>query len=164
MSLATLINIAEDGPWCGTRPPGRPHLPHPPVTHLHEARVAAAQSPEPDPWRLGTVEVGLYGAITLYQIGRLVSGPAAEGFGSAAESLFDDTCGSIPISELIWLLLHRPPPPPPQWLSQLTFAGEMLAFAQATHQETLATAATRQVMASLNASGLQTEQMQATAA
>ena len=28
MTLRLLASIAEDGPWCGTRPPGRPHPPH----------------------------------------------------------------------------------------------------------------------------------------
>jgi hypothetical protein len=61
------------------------------------------------------------------------------------------------LSELIWLLLHRPPPPPPQWLSGLTYAAETLAFAQATDQEALASAATRQIMNQLKGFGLQRE-------
>jgi hypothetical protein len=140
----------------------------PPLQSRHEGRgggeVFGPQpdpwrfGPVPDPWRLGTVEIGLYGAITLYQMGRLVSGPVAEGYTSAAGILFDDTCGTVPLSELIALLLHRPPPPPPQWLNVLTFAGETLAFAQATQQEGLATAASRRITESLKAFGFQIEQ------
>ena len=177
MSLETLISIAEDGPWCGTRPPGRPR-PHPVLQQRRETARAeqAAEAvrgprpepwwvlgpqpdpwrfgPSPDPWVLGAVEIGLYGAISLHQAARLVSGPATEGLRSAAAVLFDDTCGSVPLSELIWLLLHRPPPPPPQWLNVLTFAGETLAFAQATQQEELAKAANRQIAEGLRAFGL----------
>src|SRR5207302_8439050 len=77
MTLRLLVSIAEDGPWCGTRPPGRPHPPH-----FREAMLRTAgelSGPIPDPWRLGMMEVGLYGAISLHQLGRSVSGPAAEG-------------------------------------------------------------------------------------
>ncbi|GGF09811.1 hypothetical protein GCM10011611_14160 [Aliidongia dinghuensis] len=90
-------------------------------------------------------------AIRLHQIGAAVTGPMAEAFSSGAEMLFDDTCGSVPLSELIWILLHRPPPPPPWWLEQIAFAGEMLAFAQAAQQEALAEAAQRQALQGLNA-------------
>jgi hypothetical protein len=156
MTLRLLASIAEDGPWCGTRPPGRPHPPH-----FRDAMLRTAGEilgPVPDPWRLGMMEVGLYGAISLHQAGRSVSGPAAEGYATAAAVLFDETCGTVPLSELIWLLLHRPPPPPPQWLSGLTYAAETLAFAQATDQEALASAATRQIMNQLKGFGLQREQ------
>jgi hypothetical protein len=115
----------------------------------------------PDPWRLGVLEVGLYGAITLYQLGQRLSGSVGEEIRSAASVVFDDTCGTIPLSELIWILLHRPPPPPPPWLSQLSFAGEMLAFAQAGQQESLAAAASRQIGQQIKEFGLQREQSRA---
>jgi len=178
MSLHTLVNIAESGPWCGTRPPGRPrpqpHLrtrseqvfgplpdpwrflgPQSDVSRLGPVPDPWRLGPSPEPWRLGIIEVGLYGAITLHQLGRLVTGPSAEALTTAAEILFEDHCGTIPLSELIWILLHRPPPPPPQWLNVLTFAGETLAFAQATQQEALATAASRQIAANLKTFDLQ---------
>jgi len=170
MSFHILVDIAENGPWCGTRPPGRPRPhPHPQSsqerldTRLHGEVFGPRPEPwrfgpVPDPWRLGVIEIGLYGAITLNQTGRLVGGPAAEAFTSAANILFDDTCGTVPLAELIWLLLHRPPPPPPQWLNVLTYAGETLAFAQATRQEGLATAASHQITESLKAFGFHTEQ------
>jgi hypothetical protein len=154
-NLPLLVSIAEDGPWCGTRPPGHPRPPH---FHHENARFGQAFGPSPEPWRLGNVAVGLYGAIALQQMSRRVSGHAAEGFASAASILFDETCGTVPLSELIWLLLHQPPPPPPQWQNALTYAGETAAFARATDQEALANAAGRQAMALLNTFGLTTEQ------
>jgi hypothetical protein len=172
MTLALLVSIAENGPWCGTHPPGRgPRPPHfLPSAHAEpEARLVEEKAfgprpepwrfgPSPEPWRLGVIEVGLYGAIALNQTGRIVSGPAAGGYASAASALFDETCGTVPLSELIWILLNRPPPPPPQWLNVLTSAGETLAFAQATDQEGLATAVNRQITEKLKAFGFQTEQ------
>jgi hypothetical protein len=184
MRLETLANIAEDGPWCGTRPPGprrflassdasrRQFDPQPspwlrqfgpqPSPWLRQFEPEPSPwfryaGPQPDPWRLGSIEAGLYGAIRLYQLGQQVTGPVAGGFGSAAEFLFDETCGSVPLSELIWLLLHQPPPPPPPWLETLVFAGDMLVFAQATEQEGLASAAARQILQNLKAFGLEGE-------
>ncbi len=35
--------------------------------------------------------------------------------------MFDDWCGSVPLSVLIaWLLQHNPPPPPPSWLEDIS--------------------------------------------
>ena len=82
----------------------------------------------PDPWRLGAIEVGLYSAVTLYQMGHQLTGATAEGLRSAAGILFDETCGTVPFLELIWLLLHRPPPPPPPWLSMLVFPARCWAL------------------------------------
>src|SRR5579859_73896 len=151
MSFKTLISIAEDGPWCGTHAPGRPRPRPSAVTELSEFKKRAG--PQPDPWAIGRIEVGLYGAIRLHQIGMTVTGPMAEALSSGAEFLFDDTCGSVPLSELIWILLHLPPPPPPWWLQQIVVAGEMLAFAQAGQQESLAAAAQRQALQGLHALG-----------
>ena len=148
MSFKTLISIAEDGPWCGTRPPG-PY--HPPRFGAELASLLQSADPQPQPWAVARVEVGLYAAISLYQLGKTVAGPAGEAFGSAADSLFDDTCGSVPLSVLIWLLLHQPPPP--SWLQQVTFAGQMLAFAQDAKQDALAKAAYGQVIQGLKALG-----------
>lgn len=170
MRLETLIAIAENGPWCGTRPPGRPRL-HPsleaawdnlgsrPESPRHQANLPGQEvfGPEPDPWRLGTIEVGLYGAITLYQTGSRLSGAVAEDLCSAALVLFDETCGSMPPSELIWLLLHRAPPLPPPWLRTLTFAGEMLGFAQIAQHHELARMASHQIALGLATFGLQVQ-------
>lgn len=162
MHLETLVNIAEDGPWCGTHPPGRPRPLVGPDPHrlrretdAKPASWGSLAGPQPDPWRIGGIEVGLYAAIRLHQLGGQVKGPAANEFGSAAETVFDDTCGSVPLSVLIWLLLHQPPPPP--WLDTLVFTGEVLAFAQQTQQEALASAATRQIAQFLNGFGAEAQ-------
>src|SRR5262245_60228958 len=97
MDLQALVAIAEEGPWCGNRPPGQPRL-HPsleaswslfgsrPELRRHQANLSSQEifGPEPDPWRLGAIEVGLYGAIALYQLGKRLSGEAAKGIRSAA--------------------------------------------------------------------------------
>jgi hypothetical protein len=164
MHLEALVNIAQDGPWCGTHPPGHPGL-HPSLEaawdklgsrpelrrHHTDAFSQEVFGPEPDPWRLGAIEVGLYGAITLHQIGQRLSGAAAEGIRSAAQVLFEETCGAVSVSELIWLLLHRPPPPMPPWLSTLAFLGELLGFAQAAQQHGLAGATSHQIALQLEA-------------
>lgn len=153
MDLQTLVTVAEDGPWCGTRPPGRPH--HGPAggaPMVSEWHRDADNTP--NPWRQGTVEVGLYGAITLYQLAQRVTGQVSEGLSAAAEALFTDTCGTVPLSVLIWFLLQRPPPAPP-WLQQIMYACETLVFAQAAQQDALAAAAARQVTLSLQHFGLQ---------
>jgi hypothetical protein len=170
MNFETLVNIAQDGPWCGTRPPGYPRL-HPsleaaweklrsrPGMRRHQADIFSHDivGPEPDPWRLGAIEVGLYGAIVLHQMGQKLSGGVAESLRLAALALFDETCGVIPHSELIWLLLHRQPPPMPPWLTSLVFTGEMLAFADATRQDVLAAVAGDQLIKQLDECGLQTQ-------
>jgi hypothetical protein len=167
MNLETLVNIAQEGPWCGIRPPGHPAL-HPslkaawdklgsrPELRRHHADAFSHEvfGPEPDPWRLGAVEVGLYGAIALHQMAQRLSGGAADSVRSAALAVFDDTCSAVSPSELIWLLLHRPPPPMPRWLSALVFAGDMLGFAQATQQIESAAAASREISRQLEECGL----------
>jgi hypothetical protein len=144
MSLSKLVSVAEDGPWCGTRVPGRPpHLPAPrphalsyrggPVSDPTDPSPWRAvepsdpspwrAGPSPDPWMLGQVEVGLYAAIALYQLGAA----------GAAQRIFDDTC-PLPISELIRMLLNRPPPPPPPWLRQIMFLADMARVTQGISQ------------------------------
>jgi hypothetical protein len=168
MNLEMLVDIAEDGPWCGLRPSGYPRL-HPSfeaawdrlgsrpelLRRDSDAFSIEVFGPEPDPWRLGAIEVGLYGAIRLHQLGQKLSGALAEDIRSAAVVLFEDTCSAVPISELIWVLLHRPPPPMPPWLTSLTFAAEMVAFAHAAQQHGLAAAANHQLVLQLKACRLQ---------
>jgi hypothetical protein len=170
MNLETLVNIAQDGPWCGTRPPGHPRL-HPsleaaweklgsrPDMRRHHADIFSHDivGPEPDPWRLGAIEVGLYGAIALYQMGQKLSGEVAESLRLAAQVLFDEICRDIPLSELIWLLLHRQPPPMPPWLTSLIFTGDMLAFAESTRQDGLAAVTSDQLMKQLDGCRLHTQ-------
>ena len=63
----------------------------------------------------------------LYQLGQSLQvhgGAAAELGGQVsgfASDVFDDWCGSVPLSQLIaWLLHHSPPPPPPPWLEDIS--------------------------------------------
>ena len=37
-----------------------------------------------------------------------------------ASDMFDDWCGSVPLSVLIAWLLHHNPPPPPSWLDGIS--------------------------------------------
>src|SRR4051812_39523708 len=157
MSLSNLVSIAEDGPWCGTHVPGRPpHLPGP-RPHAWSLRGGWASEPSdpsswragpsPEPWKLGEVEVGLYAAIALYQLGQGSSlGEQATG---AAQRIFDDTCGTVSFSMLIWILLHRPPPPPPPWLQQITFLAEMARLKGISQAEAIASAVNKQLQESL---------------
>lgn len=179
MRLETLVSIAETGPWCATRLPAHPRL-RPSFEMSWDIFGSGSQScwrdggapsqsrheifgPEPDPWRLGAICVGLYGAIALYQMGCRLSGAAAKDIRSAAFVLFDEICGPVPSSELIWLLLNHPPPAPPPWLNALLFAGEMLGFAQASQHEEMALAAGRQIASKLEQLGLHTEHGRAAA-
>ena len=167
MNLETLVNIAQSGPWCGTLPPGPPRLhpsfeaaweelgSRPEIRHRSDLSSHDVFGPEPDPWRLGAIEVGLYGAIALYQMSQKLSGAVAETIRLAALALFDETCSVIPLSELIWLLLHRQPPPTPPWLNSLIFSGEMLAFADGIRQDGLAVAARQQLARQLDECRLQ---------
>src|SRR4051812_1047459 len=70
-----------------------------------------------DPAHLGTVEKAASIALLAALLQRAAGGergeiesPALARLGGA---LFDDYCGTVPISELLKRLLHRPPPPPP---------------------------------------------------
>ncbi len=124
-TLAKLVAFVDDGPWCGTRPPGHPPRPHF-ETFLRHSADAAALNPQPLPPGPPELSAYLWQAVRLYQLGQLVAGSkaagnVAEGLGSAAESLFDDYCGTVPISVLIQWLLHHPPPPPP-WLDVISQA------------------------------------------
>ena len=172
MTLSKLASIAEDGPWCGTRShvgPPRPRPmaetmatgrhdslgPHPEpwvVSHLLSAaeRWNVVAGPLPDPWTVGYVEVGLYAAITMHQLAQRIGGDDAKQMTTAAERIFDETCGSIPISLLIWILLHRPPPPPPPWLQQVILTAGMLELTHGMPQgEAIVNAARKQLAQSL---------------
>ena len=80
MTLDQLVSIADDIPYCGTRPP-RPPWPGP-------------HGPSPNPWGemvlQAHVEVALYAAITLRQLAKLASGGEAQRLGTVAQQLFDD--------------------------------------------------------------------------
>jgi hypothetical protein len=123
-TLARLVSFVDDGPWCGTKPPG-----HPPRFNLEtllRQGDPAALNPQPIPPGAPELSAYLWQAVRLYQLGQLVAGSkaagnVAEGLGGAAEMIFDDYCGTVPISVLIaWLLRHPPPPPP--WLDVISQA------------------------------------------
>lgn len=154
MKLQTAVSIAEDGPWCGTHPPLRPgHGPRPFSSFtLHQP--INMSDPQPIPWDLGVVAVGLYGSISLYQASQLLGGAEARQVGAAAERMFDDYCGTVvPSYWIIWILIHWPPPPPPPWLQDIVTATQMLRFSQSlpagAQQEGMTGAAKKQLTTGL---------------
>ncbi len=64
--------------------------------------------------------------VRLYQLGQALQaqGGTAADFGGQisgfASEMFDDWCGSVPLSVLIAWLLHHNPPPPPSWLDDIS--------------------------------------------
>jgi hypothetical protein len=123
-TLPKLVQLADEAPWCGTRPPGI-HLPHPPRP------FAEAFEPHPSPWRELETIAALWQSIRLFQVGQRVGTMAdttkqlGQAVQQSAIDLFDDQCGSVPLSVLISWILHNPPPPPP-WLQQIIGAAEGL--------------------------------------
>lgn len=125
MSLAKIVSFVEDGPWCGTKPPGF----HPPRPHALEAALLssageeAALNPQPLPPR-SEIAAFLWQAVRLYQQGQQLKGVSAvagvgESLVGAAQTLYDDgQCGSVPWRELLRWLGHPPPPPPP-WVDMI---------------------------------------------
>src|ERR1700755_1650546 len=129
MFLKQLVALADETPYCGTRPPGRPRR-GPPVQELAVAAIhgpfTSRGGPESSP---GSRELSasFWSAILLYQIGerleQLKGAPAELGSQmiGAANTLFDDHCGSVPISVLIQQPLPPPHPRAP-WLETITMA------------------------------------------
>ena len=119
-TLAKLVSFVDDGPWCGTKPPGHPPRPGLLESLIRRSVNEVALNPQPEP-PAPEITAYLWQSVQLYQLGQIaagakVSGNLAEALTGAAETIFDDYCGTVPISVLIqWLLHHRPPPPPP-WL------------------------------------------------
>ena len=135
-TLNNLLAVADEGPWCGTKPPGT-HVPRP--RPAEEARHALLRGPQPDPWSevrgplpdpwLETRAV-FWQSIRLAQAGERLKEVASrneaavqlsDAISGAAEQLFDEYCGTIPKSLLVWWLIHNPPPPPP-WENRLVNA------------------------------------------
>ena len=120
MNLKEIVSLVEDGPWCGTRPPGHPPRPHADVFNLLDTgEFARTRQVAPE------LAASLWQSVQVYQSGKRLEklGGANGELGgvavNAAEGYFDDTCGSVPWSVILYWLLHNPPPPPPQWLGQL---------------------------------------------
>ena len=131
MFLKQLVALADETPYCGTRPPGRPRR-GPPVHDLARQAMTtpvpftAKNEPDPSPWSI-QLSASFWSSILLYQVGeRLEQIKGAPGeIGAqvvgAANALFEDECGSVPIAVLIQQLLHPPHPRPP-WLETITVA------------------------------------------
>jgi hypothetical protein len=73
----------------------------------------------------------------LYQIGQGIGGERGNTLSQAAEQLFKDSpCGSVPVSDLIRLIVgHWPPPAPSPWLREVEAAAS--AYTVASHGEGL---------------------------
>jgi hypothetical protein len=125
-TLAKLVSFVDDGPWCGTKPPGHPPRPGHLESFLRRSVDQVALNPQPlPPGPPPEIAAYLWQSVQLYQLGQIaagakVSGNLAEALTGAAETIFDDYCGTVPISVLIQWLLHHPPPPPPPWLDVIS--------------------------------------------
>ena len=129
-TLRALVSALEDDPYCGTRPP---HWPGGPlrlgsIQEIIATRFAADElNPQPLPPRSRDAAAVALQQVRLFQLGQTLTahgGAAAELGGQIsgfASEMFDDWCGSVPLSVLIaWLLHHNPPPPPPSWLDDIS--------------------------------------------
>ena len=119
MLLPKLVSFVDDGPWCGTKPPGfHPPRPGHIETFARSSAEEVALNPQPLP-PLPATAAFLWQAVRLHQYGQLLS--AAKVPGNAAEALFteagriydDGDCGNVPWSVILQWLRHPPPPTPP---------------------------------------------------
>ena len=128
-TLRALVSALEDDPYCGTRPP---HWPGGPLRAGSIQEIIATRfntvelNPQPLPPIDRDAAAVAFQQVRLYQLGQslqLHGGAVAEMGGQIsgfASDMFDDWCGSVPLSQLIaWLLHHNPPPPPPSWLDDI---------------------------------------------
>jgi hypothetical protein len=128
-SLRSLVSALEDDPYCGTRPP---HWPGGPlrlgsIQEIIATRLSVDINPQPLPPLSRNAATVAFQQVRLFQLGQSLQaqgGAAGEMGGqltSFASEMFDDWCGSVPLSVLIaWLLHHNPPPPPPSWLDDIS--------------------------------------------
>ena len=128
-TLRALVSALEDDPYCGTRPP---HWPGGPLRPGSIQEIIATQfesielNPQPLPPLSRDAAAVAFQQVRLYQLGQSLQkhgGAAAEVGGqmsSFASEVFDDWCGTVPLSVLIALLLRNPPPPPPPWLDDIS--------------------------------------------
>ena len=129
-SLRSLVSALEDDPYCGTRPP---HWPGGPLRLGSIQEIIATRfnsvelNPQPLPPLSRDAAAVAFQQVRLYQLGQTLQahgGAAAEVGGQIsgfASEVFDDWCGTVPLSVLIaWLLHHNPPPPPPSWLDDIS--------------------------------------------
>ena len=137
-TLRSLVSALEDDPYCGTRPPHWPGGPLRPgsIEELYATRATGKFGPSPEPWLTRDAAAVVYQQVRLFQLGHALQtqgGPAA-GLGSTmsgyASEVFEDWCGTVPLSVLIAQLLHHnPPPPPPWWLEDITQVVSQLTLA-----------------------------------
>ena len=138
-SLRALVSALDDDPYCGTRPP---HWPGGPlrlgsIEEIIANRFDAVElNPQPLPPVARHATAVAFQQVRLYQLGQSLQthgGAAAEMGGQIsafASDMFDDWCGSVPLSVLIaWLLHHNPPPPPPWWLEEISQVVSQLSLA-----------------------------------
>ena len=129
-SLRALVSALDYDPYCGTRPPHWPGGPLRPgsIQEIIATRFDTIElNPQPLPPIARDAAAVAFQQVRLYQLGQslqLHGGAAAEMGGQLsgfASDMFDDWCGSVPLSQLIaWLLHHSPPPPPPSWLDDIS--------------------------------------------
>lgn len=139
------MSVAESGPWCGTgRRPGigglKPGI-GPKALALTHGEVEfdpqpdpprwRTSDPQPNPWRIGGIAASLYAAIALSQAAQRLGGAEGGQIETFAQAMYDDYCGTVPFSELLWILLHIPPPPPDPWLREFLYAVDAMQFANA---------------------------------
>jgi len=137
-TLRALVSALEDDPYCGTRPP---HWPGGPlrlgsIQEIIATSVAVDINPQPLPPLSRNASAVAFQQVRLYQLGQSlqVHGGAAGEMGGQlsafASDMFDDWCGSVPLSILIaWLLHHNPPPPQPWWLEEISLSVSQLNLA-----------------------------------
>jgi hypothetical protein len=138
-SLRALVSALEDDPYCGTRPP---HWPGGPlrlgsIEQIIANRFDAVElNPQPLPPIARNASAVAFQQVRLYQLGQSLQAnggaPAEMGgqLSAFASDMFDDWCGSVPLSVLIaWLLHHNPPPPPPWWLDEISLTVSQLNLA-----------------------------------
>jgi len=129
-TLRALVSALDDDPVCGTRPP---HWPHGPLRLgtieeiIANGFNAVEINPQPLPPVARNATAIALQQVRLFQLGQSLQthgGAAAEMGGQLsafASDMFDDWCGSVPLSVLIaWILRHNPPPPPPWWLEEIS--------------------------------------------
>ena len=112
-TLNKLVAVADELERCLTGVP-RISLPRP-GRRFEYLRPAG---PQPEPW-LGQEQISsMWQSVRLLQLGRKVSKidgrdteSLAQLMSSSANQLFDERCGTVPISVLIRSLLRWPPPP-----------------------------------------------------
>jgi hypothetical protein len=128
-TLRALVSALEDDPYCGTRPP---HWPGGPlrlgsIQEIIATSVSGDINPQPLPPLSRNAAAVAFQQVRLFQLGQSLQarggavgeiGGQLSGF---ASEVFDDWCGSVPLSVLIaWLLHHNPPPPQPSWLEEIS--------------------------------------------